>query len=274
MVAMRIKSALVLMALSLGSVAADQSGEFWQKKEYRRWSEKECKKLLEDSPWAQKHTLSEVFIDSTAQPGSDTSRFDPYRNQAESQRPAGPLERSSTERARESRPQLYYQAQFRSALPIRRAVVRMSQINARYDEMQSEQQQAFDKKAEEFLAKRFPATVMLHITYGSNVQFDDRNLTRHWRSQTIETLKNFVFLILPGGEKIPVTGYAVSQGAGREFQFEFPREHQGRPLVGPEDKDKALQLEFVHPGVRGQSGSRVLISFKVEKMLFDGKVVY
>src|SRR5688572_16531006 len=98
MVAMRIKSALVLLALSLVSLAASQGGEFWQKKAYRQWSEKECQKLLEDSPWAQKHTLSQVFIDSTAQPGADTSRFDPYRNPAESQRPAGPLERSSTER--------------------------------------------------------------------------------------------------------------------------------------------------------------------------------
>jgi hypothetical protein len=140
------------------------------------------------------------------------------------------------------------------------------------DQMQPEQQRAFDQKAEEFLAKRFPNTVVLHVTYGSNVQFDDRNLTRHWRSQTAETLKNFVFLILPGGEKVPLLGYAVAQGAGREFQFEFPREPKGHPLVG--SQDKTIQLEFPHPSIRGQGGSRVLIAFKVEKMMIGEAIVF
>lgn len=243
---MKIKSALVLMALSLGSLAASQGGEFWQKKAYRQWSEKECRKLLEDSPWAKSYTLTQILIE--------------------------PLQTNSTERAREARPQINYQAQFRSALPVRQAVVRLSQINAKYDEMQPEQKQAFDQKGEEFVAKRFPDRVVLHVAYSSNVQADDRELARLWRSQTTETLQNFVFLILPRGEKVPLSGYAVTQGAGREFQFEFPRAHKGHPLIGREDK--TLQLEFPHPSIRGQAESRVLISFKIDKMMIEEAVVY
>ncbi|GEM_PF-626087 len=271
MIARKKTQVLVLLAVALGTLAASQGGEFWQKKDYRQWSEKDCRKLLENSPWAQKHTLSEVFIDSTATPGA--GRSDPVQGSAaESGRIPGPLERTSTERARESRPQLFYQAQLRSAMPIRQAIVRLTQISADYNEMPPDQQAAFDKKSAEFLSKPFPNTVVVHISYGSNVQFDDRNLTRHWRSQTTETLKNFVFLILPGGEKVALSGYAVSQGAGREFQFEFPRQYNNRPLVGAQDK--TLQLEFPHPGIRGQRESRVLLTFKVEKMMLQGAIAY
>lgn len=242
MAAMRSKSTLVLLALALGSIAAGQGGEFWQKKPYRQWSEKECRKLLEDSPWAKNYTQTQILIES--------------------------LQTNGTERAREARPQIDYQAQFRSALPVRQAVVRLLQINSKYDAMPPEQKQAFDQKAEEFLNKRFPDKVVLHVAYSSNVQADDRELARHWRSQTTETLKNQVFLILPGGDTVQLLGYAVTQGAGREFQFEFPRQHKGRPLIRPDDK--TLQLEFPHPSIRGQGGARILIAFKVEKMLIEG----
>ena len=139
--------------------------------------------------------------------------------------------------------------------------------------MTAEQKLAFDKNAEAFLAKKFPDTVILYVSYSSNVQIDERELARHWQSQTTEALKNFVFLILPGGEKVPLLGYTVAQGGSREFQFVFPRAVDGRPIVLPSDK-KNLQLEFPHPKIRDQKESRVLISFKVEKMVMNGEAVY
>lgn len=237
------------MVLALACLAVSQGGEFWQKKEYQQWSERDCRKLLEDSPWAQSYTLSQTLIE--------------------------PLQTTSTEgageRAREARPQITYQAQFRSALPIRQALVRLEQIRVKYDQLQPEQKKVADQRAKDFLAAPFPDTVVLYVTYSSNVQTDDRELSRYWRTQTTETLKNFVFLIA-AGEKIPLLRYTATQGAGREFQLIFPREYKGRQLVGP--NDKSLQLEFPHPGIRGQTGSLVLIPFKLEKMMIQGAVVY
>ena len=149
--------------------------------------------------------------------------------------------------------------------------MRLEQIRVKYDQFQPAQKQAADQRARDFLAVRFPDTVVLHVSYSSNVQSDDRDLVRYWRSQTIDTLKNFVFLIA-AGEKVPLLRYSVTQGAGREFQLVFPREYKGRPLIGP--NDKTLQLEFQHPAIRGQAGALVLIAFKVEKMLVQGKVIY
>ncbi|MGH9961434.1 MAG: hypothetical protein ACREBC_30615 [Pyrinomonadaceae bacterium] len=262
---MKNRRALLMLVLALWSLAATQGGEFWQKKPYQKWSEQECRKLLSDSPWARSHTLSQTFIQPVQSPG-------PPREDVGSARSSDPFARNDAGRAHQARPMLQYQAQFRSALPIRQAIVRLSQINSKYDDMKPEQKQAFDQNAEAFLSKRFPDTLVLYVSYSSNVQVDDREMARHWGSQTTETLKNFVFLILPGGNKIPLSGYAVSQGASREFQFVFPRTFEGRPLVSAQDQ--ALQLEFPHPKIRDQKESRVLISFKAEKMLIDGEVVY
>lgn len=243
---MKKRRSFLLLGLLLGCLAASQGTEFWDKKEYREWSERECRKLLEDSPWARTYTLSRVLIE--------------------------PLQTPSTERAREPHPQITYHVQFWSALPIRQALVRLQQIQQKYDRMTPAEQQAFDQQAEKFLAARFPDTVVLHVAYGSNVQVDDRELARHWQIQTTETLKNFVFLINSGGDKVPLLRYVSGGGARREFQLIFPREYEGRPLVGPEDK--SLKLEFIHPRIGEQSESRVLIEFKVKKMLMRGAVVY
>ena len=243
------KGGFFLISLALACVAGIQGGDFWQKKDYQQWSERECRKLLEDSPWGQNYTLSQTLIEPLSTPSI-----------------AG-----AGERARESRPEISYQAEFRSALPIRQALVRLEEIRVKYDLLQPAQKQVADQRAREFLAVRFPDTVLLHVAYSSNVQSDDRDLVRYWRSQTTDTLKNFVFLNA-SGEKVPLQRYAVTQGAGRDFELVFPREYKGRPLIGP--NDKSLQLEFPHPTIRGQPGSLVLIAFKVEKMLIQGKVIY
>jgi hypothetical protein len=183
-----------------------------------------------------------------------------------------PSQAESVERGRESHPRMEYLVQFRSALPIRRALVQLSQINEKYDRMSPEQQRAFDEEAEKFLGARFPDWVALNVSYNSNVQAYDRDLARHWQRQTTETLKNFIFLIGSEGVRVRLAHYEVAQGGGRHFQLLFPRVHKGRPLVGPQDK--TLQLEFLHPNIREQGESRVLIEFKVAKMLIDGAVGY
>ncbi len=268
---MKKKSVLLTLLLTLLSAAEAHSQEFWEKKPYQKWSEEECRKLLGKSPWAQSHTLSQTIIQPLQSPGQPRAGTNPLEN-IESARSPEPLAREDTGRARQARPELKYQVQFRSVLPIRQAIVRLSQINAKYDDMTPDQKQTFDKNAEAFLTKKFPDTLILYVSYSSNVQIDERELARHWQGQTTEALKNFVFLILPGGEKMPLSAYAVAQGGSREFQFVFPRTIEGHPLVRAQDK--TLQLEFPHPKIRDQKESRVLITFKVEKMLIDGEIVY
>ena len=233
---------LVLLLL-LTSVAAAQGKSYWEK-DYRQWTEEECRKLLEDSPWTNLQNLSQVFID--------------------------PLHTNSTARERQPNPKIVYRVQIRSAAPVRQALIRLSQINANYDEMAADWRRAFDQNAEKVL---FPYTqfVVMHVSYTANVQNDDRELARFWHSQTTETLKNFVFLVGGRGVRVPLSIYRSGEGVSREFQFLFPREYNGRPFIGP--SDKTIKLEFNHPNIRG-TGERVLVEFKIEKMMMQGAPVY
>ncbi|MCG3160437.1 MAG: hypothetical protein JMDDDDMK_01506 [Acidobacteria bacterium] len=242
-----------LIAL-LGVIAAAQSKDFWQTKDYKQWTEKECKKLLDDSPWARDYTLKQVFIETLQS----------------SSMPGGQPATGERERAPSSR--MGYQIQLRSALPIRQAMVRQQMIAEKYDLMAPDKKQEFDERAGKFLSADFNETIMVHVRYSASVQVYDRELAQYWHNQTTETIKNTTSLIASNGQKIQPLRYTASTGAGREFQLVFPRQINGQPLIGP--KDKSIKLEFKHPRVGNEGEARVLIEFKADKMTINNVVVY
>ena len=79
---------ILFLAAALTAFGAD----FWEKKEFNKWSQKDCSKMLTNSPWAKDVTI----MDSGLQRSTRTS---------------------------DDGQQLYvkYQVQFRSALPVRQA---------------------------------------------------------------------------------------------------------------------------------------------------------
>jgi hypothetical protein len=236
---------VVLSLVLCGCLGAGQGKEFWEKKEYRQWTERECRKLLEDSPWARSYTLSQVVIE--------------------------PLSTPSSERAREAHPQIRYLVQLRSAWPIRQALVRLAQIGQAYDRLPPDQQRAFDEKAESFLRRDFSDIVLVHVSYLANVMVDQRDLERYWRMQTTERLKNFVYLISGGGEKVPLLTYEAAMDRP-EFQFIFPRRFRDRPVATAEEK--TLAVEFPHPSVGLHPEGRILLEFKIARLRVADTIVY
>ncbi len=83
---------LALLAVTLGAASASAQG-FWIKKDWQTWSKDECKRMLEDSPWAQKWIRSDVVQDTFGQPRQGDNR--------------------------ETDQHVFYTIQFRSALPVR-----------------------------------------------------------------------------------------------------------------------------------------------------------
>jgi len=256
----RILGIYLLMA---AGAAACLGADFWEKKPYKEWSQKDCAKMLEDSPWAKTLTLTkvEIMADETAANATMGSGQQPY---------------------------IKYQAQLRSAVPIRQAMVRQMQLAQKYDSLPVEQKQQFDKKVEEFLAGGSPDAVIVHVTYMANSQTNELELARNWQSRTMDLLKNSVYLIGANGLRVPIAQYAVAQGGQHEFQFIFPRQYEGKTLLGPEDK--SLRLEFPYPIVNGigdpnvngigdpvvdrMAHGRAFMEFKVKKMIFEGNLSY
>src|SRR5262245_53702137 len=118
---------LVMLSAMLSIAGYLYAGDrYWEKKDYRQWTMKECEQLLVKSPWS--HTqpaIVDVVIQAIRQgdaaPASRTGV-----NMNASQTTITPDETSS---GRASSNQINYVVQFRSADPIRKAVVRSALIN-------------------------------------------------------------------------------------------------------------------------------------------------
>ncbi len=231
---------ILLPLLFLATVFA---ADFWEKKEYKEWTQKDCAKLLQDSPWAQKMELTSVAVMDNQSKGTSTDGQQPY---------------------------IRYSIQFRSALPIRQATVRQNQIAAKYETLPADQKQAFDKQAGALL-DGFPGDqAVVLVRYETNDRNRDQELANWWQSKSTELLKNQVYL--SGGKtKVPIARFVVGQGAERWFQFIFPKEIDGKPVITPQDK--SIKLEFAYPAMGFGSGN-AFQEFKVDKMIFAGNIAY
>ncbi len=231
------------MPMLLLSAAFAVGEEFWEKKEYKQWTLKECDKLLTESPWAKGLTLSNVGIMDSSKTSTDGQQ-----------------------------PFIKYQIQFRSALPIRQALVRKQQILAKYDTLPPEQKQQIDKQAEAFLNSAPENAVIVYVEYTTNDNIRIQELARHWQSRTTEMLKTLVYLSASKGDKASVANFIPPRGAEQAFTFVFPRELNGKPLVTPQDKN--IKLEFAYPVINNLGSGQAYQEFKVEKMIFNGNIAY
>jgi hypothetical protein len=231
----------VFPALLLLGVSSLFAAEFWEKKTYYEWTDKECAKMLTDSPWAWELKLLR----------------------------AGNLGSSD---AAEGQQYVSYIIRLHSALPIRQAMVRQMQIANKYDSLSNEQKQAFDKQTEGFLNADYSDKVVVNVSYSINIVREDQNLARAWQSQTMDIMKNSVFLYAGKGEKARLLDFKVGQGAQRDFQFIFPRQVGGKPILS--ETDKSLTLEFSYPIVALMGDGRGYAEFKVKKMLLNGALAY
>jgi len=265
------KTATGVLAVLLLAGSAAGAAEFWEKKKYTEWSEKECRTLLENSPWAQhKVADSEVSRDPSGNLDSQESGRVRVQSAAEANEDRnkaladlGPQGRQ-TERG--------YNVQIRSAAPLRQAWVRRNQLLLKYDQMTPEQKQNYDRKTENYLSAKFPDTVVIYVEYWSTAESDLAEMSQYWGKQTTESLKKSTFLNGSGGVKAPLLQYAAGQGGMHAFQFVFSRTVDGRPVVGLEDE--ILQVEFVHPSIQNRGEKPVLVEFKLKSMQLDGQLVY
>jgi len=222
----------------------------WAKKDWKQWSKDDCKKVLEDSPWAQRWNQTNAKMANFATRTSGTQGL-----------------------GSESEVGVYYVVQFRSARPIREAVVRETLIANRYDQLDPEQKEGMRKQTEGFLNRTYDDVIVVHVVYGSNVQEYNRDLATFWQTRYPEgTVPQEAFLDGPRGQKIAPLRLISPKGGAQEFELIFPRAVGGKPLLEP--GDKTIAVEFVSPAVGNLDSSRVFAEFKVDKMMQSGQIIY
>lgn len=247
--------AVLFCALSASLFAAD----FWVKKDYTKWSSNDCQHLLDDSPWARTKTLS---TPANVQPRVTVGGVQPP---------------SSPDVGGEISPSISYDLQFRSAKPVREAIVREAQIQSHYDKMTGEQKAAFDANAAKYISQTFSDKVVVAVVFTSNVSAYETDLRNYWDRQTAATLHETVFLNA-AKERLQLIGYSQRDNV---LEFVFPRP---RTALQPDD---LLSVEFVHPTLRTgldtsqQAGvlmrlgeQRMLFEFKPGKMLLNGQLEF
>jgi hypothetical protein len=261
----RAKFAGILAVLLLAALAA-QAEDFWVKKSWKQWSKDECTKILQDSPWSRKWAKSQMG--SAQMPGVSG---------ANAEGAAG-----------EKTPEMHYNVQLQSSLPVREAAVRLSQINNKYDKMTDSEKKDFDAKAESILNRSYEDVIWIHVTFGSNLQSFERDMASYWKTIPPEAPPIDMYLITERGDRVTPIRFNTSQSGAYSFDLIFPRAKNREPIV--HDGEKILSLQFVHPAIGNQTQrnttnpsdpsmdvfgeERVLIQFKLDKMVVNGKASY
>jgi hypothetical protein len=213
--------------------------EVWREKPSQQWAKEDIIKLASDSPWAQ-----------LGQAPPTTGDWSPTN---------------------------YIPAvtvRLRSARLMRQALLRLKQIEAKYDKMGDKEKTDFDARIKGLL--ECPACVDNYVvTLGppiSNRQM--KSGIGSLKHAFFAQLEKRVYLMNERGERRELAHFVAPKHDDDEAVFFFPRlDEQGRPLLTPDTKKLILIIEAKN--IRTGFGLDSLpekVAFDVARMLIDGKV--
>lgn len=265
----RISSAITLAIVFLAALSV-RADDFWVKKDWTKWSKDECNKILQDSPWSKPWSKSSVNIRGDLGRGSN------------------PLTEGESAGA-EKTPEVHYYVQLRSSLPVREAVVRLQQIQG-YSKLSDQQKKEFDARAAAFFGTSYDDVILVHVEYGSNVQAFERDMANYWQNIREDSVPVDFYLINERGDRVSPVRFISPKNGSYSFDLIFPRLKNNEPVV--HEGDKSLNIQFVNPAVGQQAATggnpatstntssdafgreRVLIQFKLDKMMINGKLSF
>ena len=205
--------------------------ESWQSKPYTQWTKDEARKVLNDSPWAQ-------TIERTTDTPLSLSRG------------AGQIISKA------------YTVRLRSALPVRHALLRLRQLDDKYDQMSDKKKAEFDEKNKALV--ECPACADNYVVALLPPAAADA------RTTTLEKMKLFVHLVDERGRERQLVHFIPTKATGQEIVFFFPRlDEKGEPLITPSSKKVSLTIDT---SAIGMDAIVWRFEFDVSKMSSNGKV--
>jgi hypothetical protein len=243
------------IAVLLSSASAAAQG-VWDKKEWKRWSAEECKKVLEDSPWAHRWAQSDpkVAMGRTGNLGTMGNTNDVTVGD-------------------DNTLGIWYVVQLRTAQPIREANVRQQELRANYDSLDEKNRANIDEQAKKILSQNFDDFVIVRVYYGSNIPLYDRDLVTFWQGAYASGIvPQDAYLITARGKRLTPIKMVSTRTDVHEFELVFPRVVDGEPVAAGDSK--ILSVEFYSPTIQTVTRAHVLIDFKLDKMQYHGAVAY
>lgn len=215
------------------SAAAQEKG-VWATKPWQEWTKKDVEQVLNDSPWVK------------------------------SQKVLVPVGRANAPN------DFTFILRLRSALPMRQAIVRQRQLDAKYDKMSERDRAAFDARNQGLL--ECPACAdnyVLTLTSRSenNPGFDWVYVS--FSSVTLPFMQQYSYIANEAGEERRLVNFVQPKQSGVEAIFFFPRlDERGRALITPESKKLIFRLS---PHNTSQFTN---FEFDVSKLIVGGEVLF
>lgn len=243
---MKLSNRILILTSTLVLIAVPTSlSAQWDKKPYTEWSEKDARKLLENSPWAQTQT----FVDT-----SNEFKTGPAR---------GGLGTGDTTSGDYSSHSLNIRMRLLSAKPVRQAFARIVAI------MQKGQMTPqLDAQLKAFATQDFPDFIIVSLDCDAK---ESKNEFREFKSlmdtRTTTDLKNNTYISGKGGERVYIAAYQPPKNDNLGAKLIFPRLLNGEPFITASSDEIHFYSEF--------SSKYILnMRYKVKGMTAEGKLEY
>jgi hypothetical protein len=237
-------SVFLICAVVASVIAQKQPVKPWDE-----WTDKDVKKILDDSAWGQVQTDTgqDIFA------GGTVNR---------------PQTRGSEQGLSEQAPVVEYHIRLLSAKPIRAAFMRqlaLKQKGPTKDQMQT------------FIDRKFDQNIVVAVTFQSRDGRYPANTAAAFSNPNIELLKKNTYLERTDGKRIPLRSYIPPSSDGLGAKFVFDRADAGRPFVSSDISELRFLAEV--PAEPGQSGGTITylklnMRFKIAEMTYDGSLEY
>jgi hypothetical protein len=216
-------------------------------KPWTEWTDKEAKKVLDDSPWAQTQTDTDTSS-MTFNPGQGGSAHD-----------------ATT---------LLLHIRFLSAKPIREALMRQLEL---------QKKSPAPDAVKAFVDRKFEQSIVVAVTYeGRDGRYSGPAIPA-FASATTGTLKNNTYLERKDGKRLFLQAYQAPGSDQLGAKFYFQRGEAGVPFITADSGDFRFHAE-IPADVRRDPNSvdpnhltgliKLDMKFKIGQMTYDGTLEY
>jgi hypothetical protein len=218
--------------------------------DWTKWSKKEAEKMLADSPWSQTQTetnTSEMFFSPTSDPNLANRKS----TSTDDSRLSGGANNQAVN--------IKYLVRFFSARPIRRALVRMM-------ELQQTLPEETVTKLHNFADVKSADSIILTLSIQSTDQRAERATLVALNNGVTAVLKNDTYLER-NGKRLFLEEYIPPGKDGFGARFIFLRLMDEKPFI----EDKSGEVRFVTKFPKGPAIDK---RFKVSDMIYEGELEY
>ena len=244
----KVLSTILLICFVVAVAVAQKQPE----KPWDEWTDKDVKKILDNSGWGQVQTDNgqDIFAGGTVNK---------------------PQMRGSEQGLSEQPPVVDYHIRLLSAKPIRAAFMRQLALK---------QKGPTKDQAQAFVDRKFDSYIVVSVYYESRDGRFPANTAKAFSAPNLDLLKKNTYLERTDGKRIPLQNYMPPSSDGLGAKFIFSRTDAGKPFVSSDVSELRFVAEVpAEPGQASGGGGTVVylklnMRFRVAEMKYDGQLEY